>query len=117
MEEQLKASAAEILAYIKAGTTFVVTQAPLVAQEYLRYCFWRDITILIALQLALIVAFLLWRKHKATTYDWADFPAYGFGAWVILVPSAIFTVDTIVDLLKIILAPRVYLFEALPYLH
>lgn len=117
MDELAKKSLTELIAYIKQGANFVESQAPLLAQEYLLY--WKIVAIIfLTFGSALIgISIWFWRKNKGWyrgNYD--DFPTWGLaagitdclGIWIILF--------WIIDLIKNIYAPRLYLIEGLSQL-
>jgi hypothetical protein len=117
MEKQTQ----ELIEYIKQAVEFGKEQAPLVAQEMLRYGWWESLawTCLTAacfvfLAILFIRFFRIYRicasKNSYNSFDWDFFGPFmvaGLGIGVVL--SAVFCAMNCLTLIQIQIAPRVYL--------
>jgi hypothetical protein len=117
MDEALKQAVLDLIAYIKQGAAFVETQAPLIAQEYLRY--WA-IASCIYIGIGLVVtgiAFACWLKGRRwAPDDWRDndgicpwYIAAVVGGWA----GPTITIYWILELIRIQVAPRLYVLQGL----
>jgi hypothetical protein len=106
-----------ILDYIKQGVEFATAQAPLVAQEYLRYNLLTD-WIWIFLDAVVVVLLVRWAKwlHKLPKNEYEDREFHYMGIMGAVIASfgfAIGFIYCILDLIKIYTAPRLYLLEGI----
>ena len=117
MNEALEQALLDLIAYIKQGATFVETQAPLVAQEYLRYwtiasCFG----IGVGLALLGIALYSRFRIKRWTPEDWIrydQFCPWYFPVVIGVLLGSSLTIYWTLELIRIKVAPRLYLLEGL----
>ena len=111
-EEEMKKSVDIVLTYIQQGVEFAKEQAPLVAQEYLRYwtiVYWIWLGVFTLIFLALV---WLWIKWKRADFGDDDAEAgCAFGNIVLSCVSIVGIGLMVSGLIKIHTAPRVYLLD------
>ena len=99
--------ALELLEYLKSADCFVKEQAPLIAQEILRFG-WIDS--LFGLGIAICVALCVIVFLYFFDYSKFDVPCIGFGCFILFV-CFMLSFGMILNLIKISTAPRVYIIE------
>ena len=103
-------AANQLIAYLNSGIDFATVQAPLLAQEIIRWSlFGRCIGAIIGSCMIVAGAIFIYRKwNKWVTPTWND---------VVLIPIVIILAGTVITICngvvigKILLAPRLYLLE------
>jgi len=121
IQSKLAECADQLISYIQEGAVFVKDQAPLVAQEYLRWVFWEHLiwAIVLALGVALFGYFTLWclqqgrKVEKEQGYYNGD---WHIGAGFLCLPTIACLCASIYNfsiVVKVLVAPRVVILETL----
>jgi hypothetical protein len=121
MNEQLKKALDVIIAYIQQSGEFVKTQAPLVAQEYLKYNMVADIiwlTLDVVVLLIIVWSWFKYAKYIKKIGEITDDNDFIIMTWSIgnvagCIPFVIGLFVTLMDLVKVLYAPRLYVLEGL----
>jgi hypothetical protein len=119
----LKGAMVELIGYVKQGGSFVEKQAPLVAQEYLRYNLWIDVAWISIWGLVLIpIALSIKPFHRTVVKDTlSEGEEFFITVWGISMiagsVTALVGLSILVpDLIKVLVAPRLYVLEGLKQL-
>lgn len=128
MNEQLEKQATELLEMLKngidTGVGLVQRELPIILQEVLRYYFWVNLTVAIISGVALTVCCLGFRssyKWHQTHNTYRDSSALHemvqpvFGCIVGLI-SLVFLIASVMEIIQIAVAPRLFLIEYLSHL-
>lgn len=118
MKEELLNNIVDITNYVKQGGEFVKSQAPDFIQQYINYHLVSDILLVIILPIIIITCIFLCRKFvkaiKECSLDQEFFYMMGtIISIVIMIMAAIFTIIGLVEIVQIIIAPKVFIVHSL----
>ena len=109
----------ELLSWMQSAEGFAVEQAPLLAQEIVRWGVWSHAA---AVLVCCFFLCLIWGfrpfirnviKKEQTTWDYLDELAiFGIALFISIIPVIILSVNASVAL-KVLIAPRLYIMEQL----
>ena len=115
MEDKLEKYLEEILQLIKSGIEFTAEQIPIFVQELLTYYIWfHSSFVFMTLLVCAILVFVSIRIYKNASPS--DKDVAEVVAWIINIPTflgLILAVHHILQIIKVIVAPRLYLIEAI----
>ena len=118
MEEKLTDALGQIISWLESGEAFIVEQAPLVAQEYLRWVTVSSLVWCVLSLMGLIACHYAGRRIQAFVTETAPYDGKEAGAFVRavfqIIASAILIIGFCVNLhylLFVLTAPRVVVLE------
>ena len=123
MKEKLEQYLDELVLLLKDGGAFALEQLPLFVQEYLTYYAWyHGIWSVTMVFVAIPLLYLVWYHAINTIYEYkhgsivSNEVEWGIGTFVLglVVSLPIYlAVHHLLQMLKVLIAPRVYLIESL----
>lgn len=118
-KELLIESAGKLQEYLDSTEVFVLEQAPLLAQEVVRYGVWVNGSFSIGsafLSILVLGIWVLYARSRVKNDDWDTNPEIFISAMLsmfIFVPSIVCFSVTVGSFLKALIAPRLYLLETI----
>ena len=118
MNEQIEKHINEILEMLKSGIDFASEQAPIFIQEILTYAIYEhSIKALLFIVMSLIALYVMlgckYSHEKESIYDFTE---WGLGRFIAGFTSMVFiilSVHHVVQVVKVTIAPRLYLIETI----
>lgn len=102
---------ADLHEWAKQGMEFTKEQAPLVVQEFLNWSFWSDAILAVVSFVLMVVLIYLLKRFWNSIEDELGAGLFQIFGIIISVVFCCLFISCIHDLVKIKLAPRVYLIE------
>jgi hypothetical protein len=109
--EKLNEALAFVLEQVKDGTGFVKEQAPLVAQEIVRYELWSSVVFFVAAAAVALVT-IFWARKKEWIV-WEDLPGPKMFATIVVGVASVVAVQNGVHITKCVTAPRLVVLDYL----
>ena len=116
MEEKLERHLDELIEALKSGIDFMGEQAPLFIQELMSFYIWHHTVWMVVglMSFGATLGLFFWLKKKNEEGShWDD---WGFGMALSFLPmtgALILFITQLLQLIKVMVAPRLYLIEAL----